>query len=74
MSKNCKKLSVRTDNLAVPEVIITEASEATGIAGQLADDDLDDLDDLEELEEIQYETLAIPEYHASRAKANYHLQ
>ncbi len=69
MSKNCKKLSFRTDNLAVPEVIITEAAEAAGNASQLADDDLDDLDDLEELEEIQYETLAIPEYHASRAKA-----
>lgn len=73
MTKNCKNLSFRAENLAVPEIIITEAAEiAANLAGKPAEndlDDLDDLEDLEELEEIQYETLAIPEYHPSRAKA-----
>lgn len=72
MTKNCKKLSFRAENLAVPEIIIKAAEEAANLNDTLSDDDLDEpdeLEDIDELEEIQYETLAIPEYHASRAKA-----
>jgi len=61
-TKTKKHLSFRAENLAVPEVLTEEQPEAPDA------DDLLDLDE-DDLAEIQYETLAIPEYHVSKAKA-----
>lgn len=53
-----KHLTFRAENLALPEVLTDNE-----------DPDIDDCDlDDEKLEEIQYETLAIPEYHLKQAK------
>lgn len=53
-----RHLTFRADNLALPE-ILTDSENP-----DMEDCDLDD----EELDEIQYETLAIPEYHLKKAK------